>query len=543
MNTKALKQKILDLAIHGKLLPLEKVEKIRKEEPASGLLEKIRAEKQEKIAKGELKKDKNDSFIFVGDDKRHYEKFADGSVKDIKDEIPFDVPDGWSWCRLGEICFNIKRGKSPKYTDKSTIIAFAQKCNQKEGPTSLDKALYIDESTLKKYPDTEKLQFNDTVINSTGTGTLGRVGLFNCTIPQNVNAVYPDSHVTTVRTLQNINKIYTFYFIKNSQPYLESMGEGSTNQKELKPDTINNMFFPLPPLAEQQLIVAEIEKIFAQIDLLEQNKTDLQTAIKQAKSKILDLAIHGKLVPQDPNDEPASVLLEKIRTEKEAKIAKGELKRDKNNSYIYKGSDNCHYEKLNGKDVCIEDELPFAIPDNWQWCRLGECSTIISKGTTPKGGKNAYTTDGVNFLRIENLSDNGSINHSNISHISFEEHESNLKRSKLEEGDLLISIAGTLGKIGFVTKTDLPMNTNQAIAFVRLQKNIFDNMFLKYAIESPSINSNLLSKTKVTSIPNLTLEMISDCLIPVPPLTEQQRIVSKIEELFSLLDQIQTNLI
>lgn len=121
---------------------------------------------------------------------------------------------------------------------------------------------------------------------------------------------------------------------------------------------------------------------------------------------------------------------------------------------------------------------------------------------------------------------------SNISHISFEEHESNLKRSKLEEGDLLISIAGTLGKIGFVTKTDLPMNTNQVIAFVRLQKNIFDNMFLKYAIECPCLNYNLLSKTKVTSIPNLTLEMISDCFIPLSPITEQQRIVWKNEETF-----------
>lgn len=183
-------------------------------------------------------------------------------------------------------------------------------------------------------------------------------------------------------------------------------------------------FFLLPPLSEQQLIVAEIEKIFAQIDSLEQNKTDLQTAIKQAKSKILDLAIYGKLIPQDTNDE----------------------------------------------------------------------------------------------------------------------HESNLKRSKLEEGDLLISIAGTLGKVGFVKKSDLPMNTNQAIAFVRLQKNIFDNMFLKYSIESPSINSNLLSKTRATSIPNLTLEMISDCLIPIPSLAEQQRIVSKIEEIFAILDRISNEL-
>ncbi|MBQ8775928.1 MAG: restriction endonuclease subunit S [Treponema sp.] len=515
MNTKALKQKILDLAIHGKLLPLEKVEKIRKEEPASVLLEKIRAEKQEKIAKGELKKDKNDSFIFVGDDKRHYEKFSDGSVKDIEDEIPFDVPDGWSWCRLGEICFNIKRGKSPKYTDKSTIMAFAQKCNQKGGPTSLDKALYIDESTLKKYPDTEKLQFNDTVINSTGTGTLGRVGLFNCTIPQNVNAVYPDSHVTTVRTLQNINKIYTFYFIKNSQPYLESMGEGSTNQKELKPDTINNMFFPLPPLNEQQLIVAEIEKIFAQIDLLEQNKTDLQTAIKQAKSKILDLAIHGKLVPQDPNDESASVLLEKIRAEKEAKIAKGELKRDKNDSYIYKGSDNCHYEKINGKDVCVEEELPFAIPDNWQWCRLGEicelCDGEKIKKKLPYLDAKHFRNKGTDYVEFGKF---------------------------VKANTYLILVDGENSGEIFYT----PINGIQGSTFkiLNIQDFIY-NDFILYFIRK---NQLLLRNSKVGSaIPHLNKKLFNELFLPLPPLAEQQRIVAKIEELFSLLDQIQNNLI
>ena len=143
---------------------------------------------------------------------------------------------------------------------------------------------------------------------------------------------------------------------------------------------------------------------------------------------------------------------------------------------------------------------PYKLLDGWKWCRLMDCASVISKGTTPKGGKDAY----------------------------------------LKEGDLLISIAGTLGKVGFVTKADLPMNTNQAIAFVRLHKDIFDNKYLKYAIESPFVNAELLTKTKVTSIPNLTLEIISNCLIPLPPtLAEQQRIVKRIETMFSKLDQAQ----
>ena len=181
---------------------------------------------------------------------------------------------------------------------------------------------------------------------------------------------------------------------------------------------------------------------------------------------------------------------------------------------------------------------PYELPEGWKWCRLGDCSSLISKGTTPKGGKEAYIKEGINFLRIENLNEDGSINHSNISHISKEEHEGSLKRSILEAGDLLISIAGTLGKVGFVRECDLPMNTNQAIAFVRLHKNLFENMYLKYAIESPLVNNKLLSKTKVTSIPNLTLEIISNCKIPLPStLAEQQRIVNRIESMFAKLDE------
>ena len=261
------------------------------------------------------------------------------------------------------------------------------------------------------------------------------------------------------------------------------------------------------------------------------------------RQKILDLAIHGKLVKQDPTDESAAILLEKIRAEKEKKIASGELKRGKNDSYIFFGDDNRHYEKFSdGRVKDIEDEIPFAVPEGWAWCRLGELSKLISKGTTPRGGKNAYTVIGVNYLRIENINDYGTIDLKNISHITEEEHFGYLKRSILQENDFIVSIAGTLGKTAIVRKQDLPLNTNQAVAFVRLEHfDILNLQFLRIIIESSTIKELLLKQTKVTSIPNLTLEIISSCFIPLPPLAEQQRIVAKIETIFAQIDLLEQN--
>ena len=259
---KQAKSKILDLAIHGKLVSQNPTD-----EPASVLLEKLRAEKEAKIKSGELKRDKNDSYIYKSaTDNCHYQRFADGTEEPL--EITNEIPQNWTWCSLGEISTKLKRGKSPTYTEKSSIMAFAQKCNQKEGPATLEKALYIDESTLKKYSEEEKMQFNDIVINSTGTGTLGRVGIFNCKIPDDVVAVYPDSHVSSVRINPSLFAKYFYYFVKNKQNYLEEMGEGSTNQKELKIDTIANLIVPLPPLAEQKRIVEKIENAFAKLDFI-----------------------------------------------------------------------------------------------------------------------------------------------------------------------------------------------------------------------------------------------------------------------------------
>ena len=188
------------------------------------------------------------------------------------------------------------------------------------------------------------------------------------------------------------------------------------------------------------------------------------------------------------------------------------------------------------------EEQPYEVTENWVWVRLGAFAEAISKGTTPKGGSAAYVDEGVNFLRVENLTSDGYISHSKITHITEEMHENYLKRSILKANDLLISIAGSLGKSAIVRECDLPINTNQAIAFVRLFADKIDVNYIRNTIESPLINSVLTKQTKVTSIPNLTLEIIKDCPIPLPPLSEQQRIVERIEELFAKLDEAKERL-
>lgn len=189
-----------------------------------------------------------------------------------------------------------------------------------------------------------------------------------------------------------------------------------------------------------------------------------------------------------------------------------------------------------------KEEQPYEVPENWVWVRLGSISDTISKGTTPKGGKAAYTNNGVKFLRIENITDNGTISHDSMVYVNNETHNKFLKRSILQENDVLISIAGTLGKTGIVRKVDLPINTNQAICFVRLKTSVSFPCYIKTVLESPIINDALLSQVKVTSIPNLTLEIIYNCNVPIPPLQEQHRIVARIEELFAKLDEAKENL-
>lgn len=192
----------------------------------------------------------------------------------IDDELPFEMPNRWTWLRLENCCIKeIKRGKSPRYVHKSSTLVFAQKCNTKYNGINIDLALYLDESTLSKYSDDEYIQDNDIIVNSTGTGTLGRVGIYKNSDNVLNLPIVPDSHVTLIRPYDCINPLYLYTFMKASQNKLEKYGEGSTNQKELKPLTLKNMFVPIPPYSEQSHIANKISLLFLIFDDIQKSLT------------------------------------------------------------------------------------------------------------------------------------------------------------------------------------------------------------------------------------------------------------------------------
>ena len=265
VDINVIKSKILDLAIRGKLVPQNP-----DDEPATVLLERIRAEKEELIKQGKIKRDKKESVIFKGEDNSYYEKI-DENVIDISDEIPFDIPKNWVWCRLNTLCIKeIKRGKAPKYTDKSGTLVFAQKCNTKKGDIDISLAQYLDESILKKYSPEYFMQYNDIVINSTGTGTMGRVGIFEKQDDLYSLPIVADTHITTIRVTQLVIAKYVYSLLKSKQSYLETSGEGSTNQKELRPEVLSNILVPLPPALEQEQIINFINHINKTLNNIEQ---------------------------------------------------------------------------------------------------------------------------------------------------------------------------------------------------------------------------------------------------------------------------------
>ena len=211
-------------------------------------------------------------------------------------EAPYELPEGWKWCRLGDVCEKIKRGKSPKYTDKSKTLVFAQKCNQPDGTMSLEKALFLNEELLSKYKDDDFVKDGDILINSTGTGTIGRVGYFDKKLLPEGMKLVSDTHVTTVRACINNAPKFFYYFIKQKESYLELKGVGTTNMKELHADVLENLLFPLPPtLTEQQRIVNRIETMFAKLDHAQEKAQSVLDSFETRKAAILHKAFTGQL--------------------------------------------------------------------------------------------------------------------------------------------------------------------------------------------------------------------------------------------------------
>ena len=479
MTAEQLRNSILQEAISGRLVPQDP-----NDEPASALLARIREEKARLVKEGTIK--------------------AKDVLEYTIDDIPYELPDNWSWVKLGEISYPIKRGKSPVYIENSQYIAFAQKCNTKKGYIDLGLAKYIESKKAETQADIY-LKLGDIVINSTGTGTLGRVGLFNVEYPENIIGVVPDSHVATVRLL-SIYPEYAYYFLRTCQAYLESLGEGGTNQKELKPSSIAELFFPLPPLAEQKRIVAKLEELLpiveqygkAQTELDELNAA-LPTRLRQS---ILQEAVQGKLTSHDEKDDWAHNFKKQLPP----------LKIKSNPEW--------------------PTEFPFDLPESWEWCRVGDICDILN-GYAFKSDK--YVESGINVIRISNVQDGKIIDKDN-KYVSLA-MEKEIEDYMLREKDLLMSLTGNVGRVGLLPKSMLPAALNQRVACLRLKDESI-KPFLLWYLQSPVFRERCESSGHGMAQLNISTEWLKQEYIPLPPLPEQQRIVAKIEELFEQIDKI-----
>ena len=419
----------------------------------------------------------------LSSDKPHYEN------------VPFEVPSSWVWTTLGEICIFLSRGKSPKYKDDDrTYPVFAQKCNLKEGGISLEQARFIDPNTIDKWAEEYKLKTGDILINSTGTGTVGRTRLFNESCLGNYPFVVPDSHVSVVRTHNEIVSEFIYAYISSNfvQQYLEENLAGSTNQKELYIGVLDSLNIPLPPCKEQKKIADEIERWSRQIYKIDDDRDNLTHTIKQVKNKVLDLAIHGKLVPQDPTDEPASELLKRINPKAEIT------------------SDNGHYQKL---------------PEGWAVLKVGNVAEYINgRAFKPE----EWEQTGLPIIRIQNLNDPNA--YYNRTKNEYEE------KYLIKKGDLLFAWAASLGT--YIWKGEDAW-LNQHI-FKVIPYPFMDKKYLYYAFHA--MITEFYRKSHGSGMIHITRKQFEEITLWLPPLTEQYRIVQYLQQVFEKLDSIVENL-
>ena len=472
MDTKALRQKILDLAIRGKLVPQDP-----NDEPASVLLERIRAEKQQMVKDGKLKaKDiKNDTVIFKGEDSLHYEKFADGSVKCIEDEIPFELPQGWEWTRLGVI-FSHNTGKAlnskSQVGNPYTYITTSNLYWNRFELTDLKQMLFTD-------AELEKCTVKKGDLLVCEGGDIGRSAIW-----ENDDEIRIQNHIHKMRPYIKLN-IKFYYYVLYLYKHTERINGKGIGIQGLSSNQLHSLLFPLPPINEQNIIANKINGYFEYIDFLEKEKSNLSSAIQATKSKILDFAIRGKLVPQDPNDEPASVLLERIRAEKEELIKQGKIKRDKRESVIFKGEDNSYY-LTTSDNKSYEEQFLFDLPLGWAWCSLNDIAKI-DLGKTLDIAKN--TGDYYQYLRSVNVRW-GNSDLSDLNEMRFEENE--LERYRVQKYDLLICEGGDVGRSCVWTSNNTIYYQN-ALHRVRFYKECNPFFFMYYMMyyESKGIIKSL----------------------------------------------------
>ena len=527
MNGKQLKNSILQWAIQGKLVPQDS-----NDEPASVLLEKIRQEKERLIKEKKIKRDKNASIIYRGEDNSYYEKIlATGEVKCIDEEIPFEIPSSWSWARLLNVSIYIQRGKSPKYSPIKKYPVVAQKCNQWAG-FSIDKAQFIEPESLSKYAIERILQDEDLMWNSTGLGTLGRMAVYYAKLNPYELAV-ADSHVTVIRLFKPFVSplFFYFYFVSPTvQSVIEDKSDGSTKQKELSTTTVCNYLVPIPPRNEQTRIISKVTSLLPVIEKYGTQQEKLEnlnrTINEQIKKSVLQEAIQGKLVPQIAEEGTAQKLLEQIKAEKQKLVKEGKLKKSAlNDSVIFRGDDNKYYTINRNEKICIDDEIPFGIPDTWKWCRLGtlfsHCTGKALNASNLKGQLMTYiTTSNLYWDRFEL---------GNIKQMRFTDEE--IEKCTATFGDLLVCEGGDVGRAAiwnYPYDIRIQNHIHKLRAYKQLCTKFFFWVFYFYKATGRIGGKGI-------GIQGLSSKALDNILIPLPPLKEQQRIVAQIEKLFEQL--------
>lgn len=520
MNGKQLKNSILQWAIQGKLVPQDP-----NDEPASVLLERIRAEKARLVKEGKIKKDKNESIIFRGEDNSHYEKFDNGDVRCIDDEIPFDLPIGWAWCRISNLFLHSSgKQQSSNNSHKGILQKFITTSNLYWGHFVLDKVkeMYFSYEELATCSATK----GDLLVCEGGAG-YGRSAIW-----ENDYDICLQNHIHRLRPI--IDGIceyvmYYLYFLKETNQ-LASVG---TAMPGLSANRLKGLTIPLPPLQEQQRIVQRVRSVMPVVDKYGHSQASLDALNDDIKEKlkksILQEAIQGRLVSQDSNEEPASMLLNRIAIEKQKLLKEGKLKKkDVIESVIFKGDDNKYYEKIDGTVLDINDEITFDIPESWSWVRLQQVCTYIHRGKSPKYSEvkefpviaqKCNQWDGFHIEKAQFIAPESVPSYA----------DENLLRNK----DLLWNSTGlgTLGRIGLYPASSNPYGfavADSHVTVIRTLPEFIRPEFLLMYFSSPTVQSVIEDKASgSTKQKELATETVKSYIVPIPPLSEQDRIIDK----------------
>ena len=523
MTAQQLKNSILQMAVQGKLVPQDP-----NDEPASVLLERIRTEKERLIKEKKIKCEKNPSVIFKGADNTPYEKI-DGEVRSLAGEVPFEIPDSWEWVRirsLGEIVrgSGIKRNETVQ--QGLPCVRYGELYTTYQ--TSFTSAVSFIAPDL--YEKCKHFSYGDVLMTLTGENKpdIAKAVAYLGTEP------IAASGDLAFWTRHGMNPLFLSYIM--ASPYIidrkVALATGDIIV-HISGDKLGTILLPVPPLAEQERIVACIQKAELVIENYAIKATalqKLQDSFSEAlKKSILQEAVQGKLVPQDPSDEPAEALLERIRAEKQRLIKEGKIKKDKHESIIFR-RDNSHYEKLDGVERCIDDELLFEIPDSWEWVRLGTVLEI-ARGGSPRPIQQYLTTepDGINWIKIGDTDKGGKYIYKTKEKIR---PEGVAKSRMVHSGDFLLTNSMSFGR-PYILKSDGCIHDGWLVLSNRFECYSVD--FLYYILSSPFAYYQFCDSVSGAVVKNLNSDKVANALFPLPPLSEQKRIVQRIEELLPLV--------